>query len=130
MNFSLTSTFLRRSLLADAVISGATGLLMLTAAPVLERLLGIPGGLLRVAGVALLPFATLVLYLSRQDPISRASVTAVVALNAAWVGASVLLLVSGWIDPTSLGVAFVIFQAVVVAGFAELQYTALRRVAA
>jgi hypothetical protein len=37
------------------------------------------------------------------------------------------LLFTGWVDPTGIGQAFVVFQALVVAGFAEMQYLALRR---
>jgi hypothetical protein len=129
MNLHHSSTFLRRMLLADAVISGATGLVMLAGASLLDHLLGIPAALLRYAGLALLPFSAMVWQLSRRAPISRPSVLTVVGLNAGWVAGSVLLLVSGWIDPTSIGGAFVILQAVVVAAFAELQYTALRRTA-
>jgi hypothetical protein len=121
--------FLRRALLADGAISGTTGLMMLIGAGMLEPILGIPAALMRYAGVALLPFAGVVLYLSRQDAIARSSVMTVIALNVGWVAASVLALVSGWLAPTALGTAFVIFQAVVVGGFAELQYAALRRVA-
>jgi hypothetical protein len=84
---------------------------------------------MRAAGIALLPFAGMVLYFAQQPVIPRATVMTVIGLNAAWVAASVLLLVSGWIAPTTLGTAFVIFQAVVVGAFAELQYAALRRVA-
>jgi hypothetical protein len=52
------------------------------------------------------------------------------AANVIWVVASILVLVSGAIAPTALGIAFVIFQAIVVAGFADLQFTGLRRVSA
>jgi hypothetical protein len=41
----------------------------------------------------------------------------------------VALLFTGWIDPTLLGVAFILMQAVVVAAFAELQVIGLRRLA-
>jgi hypothetical protein len=116
-------------MLADAIISGATGLLMLAGASVLTSWLGVPAPLMRYAGLILLPFAAMVLYLARTPLVSRAGVRLVIALNVAWVAASILVLVAGWIEPTTLGMAFVIFQAVVVAGFAELQYTGLRRVA-
>jgi hypothetical protein len=122
-----TFTFLRRALVADGAISGATGLVMLAGAGMLEPLLGIPAALMRIAGIILLPFAGMVLYFARQSDIPRANVATVIGLNAGWVGASVLLLVSGWIAPTWLGTAFVMFQAVVVGAFAELQYAALRR---
>lgn len=129
MTAQQASKFLRGSMLADAVISGATGLLMLAGAGVLTSWLGVPAALMRYAGLILLPFAAMVLYLARTPLVSRAGVRLVIALNVAWVAASILVLVAGWIEPTTLGMAFVIFQAVVVAGFAELQHTGLRRVA-
>lgn len=129
MTAQQASKFLRGSMLADAVISGATGLLMLAGAGVLTSWLGVPAPLMRYVGLILLPFAAMVLYLARMPLVSRAGVRLVIALNVAWVAASILVLVAGWIEPTTLGMAFVIFQAVVVAGFAELQYTGLRRVA-
>ena len=56
MLFSRLSSFLRQGLLADAVITGATGLVMLFGADVLASLLALPEALLRSAGLALLPF--------------------------------------------------------------------------
>lgn len=120
-------SFLRRSLLADAAISGATGLLMIFGAGLLEGLLGLPASLLRYAGLSLLPFAVLVFGLARRDPLSPGSVWAVIAANAAWVAGSVLLLVSGGVAPSGLGYAFVLGQAAAVAFFAEMQYVGLRR---
>jgi hypothetical protein len=120
------SRLLRGSMVADAVISGATGLLMVAGAGVLASLLGVPEALMRYAGLMLLPFAAIVLYLAKTPAPPRAGVRTIIGLNLAWAAASILLLVSGAIEPTALGMAFVIFQAVVVAGFADLQYVALR----
>jgi len=44
-----------------------------------------------------------------------------------WAAASFLVLLSGQIAPTPLGIAFVVLQAVVVALLGELQYLGLRR---
>ncbi len=49
--------FLRLALLGDAAASGATGLLLATAAGPLAPLLGLPEPLLRSAGLVLLPYA-------------------------------------------------------------------------
>jgi hypothetical protein len=124
-----SNTFLRRLLLADAAISGATGVLMLAAATLLERWLALPAPLLRSAGFSLLPFAALVLYLSRRDVLPRGGVWTVIALNFAWVIGSAVLLLAGGVEPNGLGYAFVIVQAIAVAGLAEMQYMGLRRVA-
>jgi hypothetical protein len=125
---SFTSTLsVRRLLVTDGVISGATGLAMIAGAGLAEPVLNIPAPLLRTAGVALLPFAAMVWLFSRH--VTRSRVWTVVALNAAWAIASVLVLVGGAIEPTSAGVAFVLFQALVVAALAELQFFGLRNVA-
>ena len=121
------STFLRATLLGDAAASGATGLLLALGAGPLVSLLGLPEPLMRYAGLILLPYAAAVAYLGTRERISAAAVWTVIAVNTLWAADSALLLASGWVTPTGLGTAFVIFQAVVVAGFAEAQYLALRR---
>jgi hypothetical protein len=121
------SPFLRRALLADALISGATGLLMLIGANVLASLLGLPEALLRYAGLVLLPYAALVAYVATREQLRRWAVWAVIVANAIWAVDSIILLLSGWLTPNALGYAFIIFQALIVAAFAEIQYFGLRR---
>jgi hypothetical protein len=58
---------------------------------------------------------------------SRPAVWVIIVANAAWTAASLLLLVSGWVTPTTLGYLFVVVQAAAVAIFAELQWLGLRR---
>jgi len=122
--------FLRRVLLADGAVSGACGALMLAGAAPLAGLLGVPEGLLRWAGLSLLPWAALVLWLARRASISRGAILSVIVLNALWAVDCLLLLLSGWVAPTALGVAFLLVQAVTVGVLAELQYVGLRRVSA
>ena len=122
-------SLLRRVLAVDAVSSAAMGLGLLVLAPTLAPMLNLPLELLRDAGMILLPFAALVGYLASREQPARAGVWTVIALNAVWSVDSVLLLLSGWIEPTGLGYAFVIGQAVVVGVFAELEYLGLRRAA-
>ena len=124
------STFLRRALIADAVASAATGLLMLVAAGRLEQWLALPADLLRAAGASLLPFAAIVAWLGLRETISRAGVWTVIALNALWVIDSVALLFTSWVQPALLGYAFVLAQAAAVAVLAELEYVGLRRATA
>jgi hypothetical protein len=121
------SSFVRRILVADAILSGATGVIMLAGSGVLEGLLGVPATLLRYAGASLLPFAMVVTWLARRDDVSTAGVWAVIAANALWALDSVVLLFTGWVAPTALGYTFIVFQAALVALFAELQYVGLRR---
>jgi hypothetical protein len=127
MSNDQSSTFLRRALLLDAAASGATALLAIAAAGLLEGLLGLPAVLLRWAGLVLLPYVAFVVYAGTREDVSRSAVWAVIAANALWAIASALLLMSGWVAPTALGYAFVIGQALVVALLGELQYMGLRR---
>lgn len=121
------NTFLRYALLADAVASGATGLLMIAGADLLTGLLGLPVALMREAGLLLVPYVALVAFVGTRDAISRPAVQAIIALNVLWVAGSIGLLMSGYVAPTALGYAFVIAQAVAVGIFAELQFIGLRR---
>ena len=120
-------TNLRFALIADAVASGATGLMMIAGADLLTGLLGLPVALMREAGLLLVPYVALVAFVGTREDIPHGAVKAIIALNVAWVAGSVGLLVSGFVAPTMLGYAFVIFQAIVVGVFAELQVIGLRR---
>ncbi|MBG6286254.1 MULTISPECIES: hypothetical protein [Pseudomonas] len=121
------SPLLRLTLKVDALAGGAMGLLMALAAQPLGELLGLPFVLLLVAGIVLLPLALVLYWMSNQPALSRTGVWAVIALNALWVVESAALLVTGYVQPTALGYAFVIGQALVVLLFAELEFFGLRR---
>jgi hypothetical protein len=122
-----TSSYLKRALTIDALMTGATALLLVFAAGVLGRLLAVPEPLLRYAGIALVPFVVFVAIIARRPAVPRGTVLAIIGLNVAWVAASVWLLFGGRIQPNALGYAFIIAQAVAVALFAEIQYVGLRR---
>lgn len=121
------STFLRRVLIADAVISGTTGVLMLAAAGPLSRILGVPASLLTTAGVSLLPFMAFLIWLCTRASVPRPAIWIVIALNLGWVLGSIALLFADRLDPNRLGIAVILVQAIAVAGFAEMQYVGLRR---
>jgi hypothetical protein len=120
---------LRRVLQLDAAATGATALLAVAAAQPLGALFELPVELLRYAGIALIPFVALVLWAATRARIPTGAVRLIVGANLAWAAASLGLVLSGWIAPTTLGVVFVIAQATVVAVFAELQVIALRKAA-
>ena len=121
------SPLLRRALQLDALVSGAAGLLMTLGAGPLSALLALPAVLLTGAGLSMLPWCAVLLWLARRDTLDRRAVWAVIAVNAVWVVDSVLLLAGGWAQPTLLGQAFVIAQALAVVLFAELQFLGLKR---
>jgi glucose uptake protein GlcU len=71
--------------------------------------------------------AAFIAFAARNTPQLRWPVWGVVIGNAIWVLDSVLLLLSGSVQPTAIGTAYVIAQAVVVAVIAELEFTGLRK---
>ena len=118
---------LRLILLADAAASGATAALLVAGAGVLERLFGLPIALMHEAGLLLIPYVVLVVFVASRPSVAVAAVNAIITINAVWTAASVLLLTSGWVAPTLLGVAFVLAQALAVGAFAVIQYVCLRQ---
>ena len=125
--FTTPSPLLRRVLTADAVVTGLAGLMMVLAAIPLSTRYGLPVGLLRWAGMICLPFAAFDAWLATRKRLQRPAVFFVVACNALWALDSILLLLTGWVEPTAFGTVFVIAQAVVTAVFAELEFIGLRR---
>jgi hypothetical protein len=121
------SLFLRRALLADAIFSGVSAVLLTLGASALASLLNLPEALLRETGLFLIAYAALVGWLGTRQSMPKALVWVVVAGNAAWTLASIALLFSGWVTPNLLGEAAVAMQAIAVGVFAELQYVGLRR---
>jgi hypothetical protein len=125
---SITVTpFLRSVLHADALISGAAGLLMMLGAPLLSPLLELPAELLFWAGLILLPFVAMLVVIARRATVSKLVMIDIIAINALWVVGSFGLLLSGVVTPNALGIAFVVGQALAVAVFAELQFSGIRR---
>lgn len=122
-----TWSLLRLALAADALASGAMGILLAIAAEPLSVWFGLPAALLREVGILLIPYAGLLVYLARKEPAPHRPAQLIVAGNVLWVAGSVALLLSGLAAPTTLGTAFVIAQALIVAILAELQVMGLRR---
>ncbi|WP_119300418.1 hypothetical protein [Dongia deserti] len=127
MSSSTNWSLLRLALLADAIASGAMGVLLAAAAAPLADWLGLPLVLLRLVGLILIPYAGLLAYLGTRQATSRLPAQLIVAGNVLWVAGSILLLVTDLFSPTTLGMAFVIAQALVVAILAEAQFIGLRR---
>ena len=130
MTISANTPFLRQVLLLDAAASGATGLLMASLATTLSGLLAVPAPLLFWSGATLLPFAAALVFLATRDEIAHWAVWAAIAINAMWVADSFYVAFAAGLEPNALGVTFIVGQALVVALFAELELTALRRIGA
>jgi uncharacterized protein YjeT (DUF2065 family) len=121
------SLFLRRAIVADAIVSGAMALLLTFDAEMLAPLLNLPEALLRETGLFLIAYAALVGWLGTRSSMPKLLVAIVIAGNAAWTLGSIALLFSGAVTPNLLGEAFVAVQAIAVGAFAELQYIGLRK---
>lgn len=120
-------TVLRRVLAFDAVSGAATGALHLLLASTLANWLGLPGTLLQASGVAIFAFVSLAGWLALQAAPPRGPLMLIVLLNGLWALGCLWLAFGGVFDPTPLGLAYLLVQAVVVFVLAELQWMGWRR---
>jgi hypothetical protein len=118
---------LRLALKLDAVVTGANGAAYLVAAGPLADLLGLSPVLLRGTGAFLVAFAAAVWLTATRPRIPRAPAYAIVAANTTWAAGSIVAAIAGWGTPETAGTVWMVLQAIVVAGFAELQLAGLRR---
>jgi hypothetical protein len=121
---------LRLALRIDAIVSAAFGLLVLLGSPILPDVLGPPSALFWAVGVGVLIYAAGLWLAQTRTMISPATGWSVVALNLVWALASVATVVLGWLPLTGLGIAFVLLQAALVSGLADLQFVGIRRATA
>lgn len=121
------SNFLRYVLFADAATCFACGLLLTIGGGFLQTVLGLPAALMFCAGLSLFPFTAFLIYAATRKSISKTAIWAIIGLNLLWTIDSFLLLVSGYVAPTVYGYTFVIFQAIGVLMFADLEFIGLRK---
>jgi len=121
------SLLLRRALLADAIFSGTSAVVLTLGAGALAPLLNLPDALLRETGLFLILYAAVVGWLGTRQIMPKMWAAIVVAGNVAWTLASFALLFSSLVTPNLLGEIMVAAQAVATGVFAELQYMGLRR---
>ncbi|MFJ9811908.1 hypothetical protein ACIRTB_27155 [Streptomyces sp. NPDC101158] len=118
-------SMVRRFLALDAVVTGANGLAYAAASGPLGEFLGVDRGLLFEIGLFLTAYAAGVAWLASRPRPSVLGVKAVVDANLLWAVLSVVALVA-WLEPTTAGAVWTLLQAGTVAGFAGLQWSALR----
>ena len=123
------NALVRLALRLDAVVTGANGIAYLALAGVLDGPLGIEASTLRPIGAFLIVFAIAVAAVSVPERPSVAAVRTIVAANLIWAADSLIVLIAGWLDPSTAGAVWIALQAIVVAGFAGLQAAALRNAA-
>jgi hypothetical protein len=120
-------SYLKKVLVADAVISGAAAIGMAAGSSIMSGLLGLPSELLLGAGLVLVPWVVALVVIARRDSVPAGVITAVIATNFAWAAASLVVAFGPMFAPTTLGKVFVVAQAATVALLAELQIIGLRR---
>ena len=129
-NLIQPSAFLRRALMADALVSAAVGAVMALGAAALRGVVGIPSSVLMLAGLALLPYAAYLLWLATRAAVPRGAVWVPIVLNVLWAIECLLFTFNASPPPTLLGEAFIAVQVIVVLVFAELEFIGLRRACA
>jgi hypothetical protein len=120
-----TNTTAVRWVQADALMSGASGLVLAAAAPILDGALGVSVGFLIAVGIFLLLYAGLLVLVARRGAPAPA-VKTVVAGNALWVVASVAVVLTDVLSLSTAGTVFTLLQAGAVAIVADLQYMSIR----
>ena len=94
----------------------------------LATLLGIPAPLvLGGTGFVLGCYGVALFFLAAQQRINPKLALAVILLDVIWVIDSIVLLLSGRLPLTTAGIWIIAILALIVAGFAEVQYLGLRR---
>ncbi|AYY12110.1 hypothetical protein EF847_04695 [Actinobacteria bacterium YIM 96077] len=118
---------LRWALAVDGAVSAVNGLIYVALAAAVGGLLGLPATLLVPVGAFLILYGAGLAVMSGRSRLRALAVLAVVELNAIWVVASLVVAATGWFDPSTIGVVWIVLQAAVVAGFAVAQLAGLRR---
>src|SRR5258708_9552886 len=93
------SQFLRRALLADAIFSGISAVVMTLDASTLASFLNLPEALLRETGLFLIAYAALVGWLGTRPSVPKVLVMIVGIGNAAWTRALIALLFTCAVSP-------------------------------
>ncbi|WP_280356685.1 hypothetical protein [Nocardia otitidiscaviarum] len=119
--------FLRSALRVDGWSTGAFGALLLAAAPILRKPLGLPLNWSIPFGVIMVVGAAALLLLAGRAEIPVRAVRAVVAVNALSAVGMVALTGTAALPLTGWGQVFLCTGALVVAVFAGLECVGLRR---
>ena len=119
--------FLSRVLVADGVVSGLTGLALLVAPGAIATLIGLRSGVVvAVVGLGLLAYAAALVAGARGESPRRTAALAV-ALNAAWLVGTVVVIVARWLNREGNWALILVGDVVLV--FALLEGVGWRRTA-
>ncbi|MUL66685.1 hypothetical protein BOO86_19590 [Mycobacterium sp. CBMA 234] len=117
---------LRLALRADALISGATGVIVAAAAGAVASESGIPQSAVYVLAAVLVVYGAVVYGLSTMAAIRRPGIAVAIA-NVVFTVAAVLAVVDNVWPLTATGVALMFVSAAYTLVMADLQYLGIRR---
>src|SRR5262245_17746563 len=125
---AIPAPLLRRAMQADALVSGTSGVLLALLPGPFSGLVGLSQPLVLVfVGTGLVGYALWLIYCTRGPGVNLWAGRVTIALNAAWVAGTVVLLLARPDLFNTLGQWLVGFVALVVTDFALVQYLGLRR---
>ncbi len=116
-------SILRLTLIGDAVVVAATGLLMFAIAGRLSAWLDLPVDLLRWPGLFLIVYAAAVGWYSTRARYARSVILVLITVNLAWAVGCLIVLASGEVDPNGFGTGFVVLNAAACLVVAALEIT-------
>lgn len=124
---AVRSTFLRTVIGLDAAACGVMGAAFAYDAGWLAGPLGLSPALMQPVGLFLVGYAALLAWLASRPALPRALVWALVGFNLFWAVESIALVALGWAQPTTLGLAVIVGQALAAVAVADLQYLSIKR---
>lgn len=125
--FTVSASTLRRVLWLDAASGLGMGLSHLVLAEPLSGWTGIPAAWLQVAALVVCGAASLAAWLANRAEPPAGGVKLLAAGNFAWVAASLWLAFGAGLSLTTLGLGWVLAQALMVLVMAELEWAGARR---
>ena len=120
--FKMSSTFLRRVLATDALLGLAVGVSHLLAAEAMAERFGMPAPWLRWGALIVLAAAAMAGWLATRSRPAAGAVRLLAAGNFGWVVASLWVVWGAGLSLTTLGMGWVLLQAVTVFVLAELEW--------
>jgi len=121
--------FLRRSLMADAIVCGATGLALLAAPAAVASAIGLTApAMLAAMGVALAGYGLALARIARGATLRRGEAIVPIVLNVAWLVGTVAVIAAGWLN--GHGNRILLLVGDVVVALTVLEAIGLRRLTA
>ena len=124
---AVRSTFLRTVIGLDAAACGVMGAAFAFDAGWLAGPLGLSPALMQPVGLFLVGYAALLAWLASRPALPHAVVWSLVGFNLLWAVESIALVALDWAQPTTLGLAVVVGQALAAVVVAHLQFLSMKR---